>query len=201
MAEGDSKLEVNHEKFQQTQDQLETIASEIRNEQALTSGLIPIDELRKKYDADSNFDKGVQILANDYSHVRTIRGDGNCYYRAFLYSLCEKLFQSSKEEQARVKTFVEKSSEKAVKEGGYDETAIEIFHESLVDLIVSIVDGTTTAEKVHTELLEENSTSDYCTWFMRVLTATQLKSDPGRFLPYLEDGYVDNRMAFVSLLQ
>lgn len=158
MADADSNVEVNHEKFQQTQDQLETIASDIRKEQPLTSDLAPVEELRKKYDTGSNFDKGVLILANDYQHVRTIRGDGNCYYRAFLYSLCEKIFQASKEEQSRLKSFAEKSMEKAVKEGGYDETAIEIFHESLVDLIVSIVDGTTTQEKVHMELLEENST-------------------------------------------
>jgi ubiquitin thioesterase protein OTUB1 len=53
------------------------------------------------------------------------------------------------------------------------------------------VDGTTTAEKVHADLLEENSTSDYCTWYLRVLTGTQLKADPNRFLPYIEEGYVD----------
>lgn len=186
-----SDLEVNHKKFQQTQHQLETIASEIRSTQALASDLSPIEELRKNYDAGSNFDKGILTLAKDYSSIRTIRGDGNCYYRAFLYCLCEKLFGGSKEEKSRLKTFCEKSGEKAVKEGGYDETAIEIFHESLVELIAAIVDGTATQAKVHTELLEENSTSDYCTWFMRVLTATHLKSDPNRFLPYLEDGYVD----------
>ena len=86
---------------------------------------------------------------------------------------------------------MEKSNEKVEKEGGYDATAIEIFHESLVDLVTSIVDGTTTPEKIHEELLEENSTSDYCTWYCRVLTGTQLKSDPDRFLPYLEDGSLD----------
>lgn len=53
------------------------------------------------------------------------------------------------------------------------------------------MDGTTTQEKVHEELLEENSTSDYCTWYLRVLTGTQLKSDPNRFLPYLEETYLD----------
>ena len=100
-----NNLEVNHEKFQQTQNQLEDIASEIRKEQPLTSDLIAVEELRKKYKAGSNFDKGVLILAKDYQHVRTIRGDGNCYYRAFLYSLCEKLFHASKEEKNRLKTF------------------------------------------------------------------------------------------------
>lgn len=108
MAESDNNnninLEVNHEKFQKTQAQLEDIATEIRKEQPLTSELLPIQELQKKYEAGSNFDKGVQSLAKDYQGVRIIRGDGNCYYRAFLYSLCEKLWQADKEEQARLKT-------------------------------------------------------------------------------------------------
>ena len=86
---------------------------------------------------------------------------------------------------------VDASSDKAEKEGGYESTAFEMFHEALVDLITPIVEGTTTPEKIHSELLEENSTSDYCTWYCRVLTGTQLKSDPDRFLPYLEDGFVD----------
>jgi ubiquitin thioesterase protein OTUB1 len=105
MAEDSSKLEINHEKFKQTENQLEEIASQIRKEQPLASDLLELESLRKIYDAGSNFDRGVAILSNDYKNIRTIRGDGNCYYRAFLYSLCEKLWQSEKEEQTRLKTF------------------------------------------------------------------------------------------------
>lgn len=183
-------VEVNHEKFKDTQAQLEDIQNDIRKEQPLTSALKPLEDLRSKYEAGSNFDKGVLILANDYSGVRSIRGDGNCYYRAFLYSLCEKLFQAEADEKNRIKAFVQTSAATTEK-AGYDATAIEIFHETLVDLIVSVVDGTTTQDKIHEELLEENATSDYCTWYCRVLTGTQLKSDPDRFFPYLEDGSRD----------
>ena len=70
--------------------------------------------------------------------------------------------------------------------------AIDIFYESLDELMDSIqppsenttnVDNTWT--KVHDELNTENGTSDYCTWYLRVLTATYLKSDPERFYPYI----------------
>jgi len=74
---------------------------------------------------------------------------------------------------------------------GYEAATIEMFHESLVELISSIVDGSATPQKIHEELVEENGTSDYCTWYLRVLTATQLKSDPERFLPFVEDGSLD----------
>lgn len=66
---------------------------------------------------------------------------------------------------------------------------IEIFYDSLVEFLESL--PTSTAEAMHTELTQENATSDYCTWYLRVLTATFLKADPTRFIPYLEDGYMD----------
>lgn len=98
-------VEVNHEKFQKTQNQLEEIRESIRKEQPLASDLLSLEVLRKNYEPGSNFDKGVTVLASDYSGVRSVRGDGNCYYRAFLYSLCEKLFDAKQEEKVRLKKF------------------------------------------------------------------------------------------------
>lgn len=70
--------------------------------------------------------------------------------------------------------------------------AFEIFYESLVELLEGL-DGNKAdaAASLHTELTQENATSDYCTWYLRVLTATYLKGDPIRFLPYLEEDYMD----------
>jgi ubiquitin thioesterase protein OTUB1 len=33
---------------------------------------------------------------------------------------------------------------------------------------------------------EETATSDYCTWYLRVVTAMHLKQDPDRFLPFID---------------
>ena len=69
--------------------------------------------------------------------------------------------------------------------------AIEIFYESLVEFLESIQNNTIKdVDALQKELNEENATSDYCTWYLRVLTATYLKADPNRFLPYLEE-YMD----------
>jgi hypothetical protein len=102
---------------QQTQAQLEAIEQEIKASQALTSELKDLDPLRQQYKsytgdggedaaaaaaASKYFDLGIQALQKTYSKMRTIRGDGNCYYRAFLYSLCEKLLLSDKAELDRI---------------------------------------------------------------------------------------------------
>lgn len=84
---------------------------------------------------------------------------------------------------------VKESNSAVINVGGYDEMAIDIFYESIVEFFEEL--PKMTPEKLHTELTQENATSDYCTWYLRVLTATFLKSDPARFLPYLEDGYMD----------
>jgi ubiquitin thioesterase protein OTUB1 len=64
-----------------------------------------------------------------------------------------------------------------------------MFYEELVELIDYIDSDTnneaTMKSQLHDKLNEENSTSDYCTWYLRVLTAAQMKSDPDRFLPFL----------------
>jgi len=41
--------------------------------------------------------------------------------------------------------------------------------------------------ELHTKLNEENSTSDYCTWYLRLLTSCHLKKDPNRFIHYIDD--------------
>lgn len=39
--------------------------------------------------------------------------------------------------------------------------------------------------KLHHCLNEENATSDYCTWYLRVMTASQIKAHTDRYLPFL----------------
>ena len=104
---------------QQTQAQLDAIEKEIRENQPLTSPRIDVLSLRKFYTTEDTaagqnattsasssegFDMGVQILRQTYDTIRTVRGDGNCYYRAFLYSLCEAL-RSNPDEWKRISTF------------------------------------------------------------------------------------------------
>jgi ubiquitin thioesterase protein OTUB1 len=49
--------------------------------------------------------------------------------------------------------------------GDYEEMAIEIFYDSLVELLSQMsMHSITDADALHKELNEENATSDYCTW-------------------------------------
>jgi ubiquitin thioesterase protein OTUB1 len=92
---------------QQTQAQLEAIEIEIKETQPLTSEVRNLGALKKHYESDSSskyFEKGVDYLSKTYGTMRMIRGDGNCYYRAFLYSLSETLMTKdlNKDEMDRI---------------------------------------------------------------------------------------------------
>jgi ubiquitin thioesterase protein OTUB1 len=41
------------------------------------------------------------------------------------------------------------------------------------------------------EMFQQGGKADYLTWYMRVLTAGQLKREPDRFLPFVEGLYYD----------
>jgi ubiquitin thioesterase protein OTUB1 len=206
--------------YKLTQTQLTAIEDEIKATQPLTSQLLPIDALVAQYSSssggddstttkhDGGFLQSANLLSQQYTHLRRIRGDGNCYYRAFLYSLSEELLRrcllnsNTKDdgEFERIKQLVSDSLLWVCK-FGYDEITVDMFYEELVDLlefIESHVKDATTSDsssakerlqqassQLHSKLNEENATSDYCTWFMRVMTAAQMKSNPDRYLPFL----------------
>lgn len=89
---------------QQTQAQLEAIEKDIKESQTLTSAPMEIAEFKQHYKGESSskyFQLGIDALAKSYGTMRTIRGDGNCYYRAFLYNLSERLLDD-KDELARI---------------------------------------------------------------------------------------------------
>jgi ubiquitin thioesterase protein OTUB1 len=193
-------------KVQKTQDQMNAIAQDIQQSQALTSVLVPLDSCLKAQYIDSNnvyFLLGIDSLSQKYEAMRTTRGDGNCFYRAVWYQLCDVLLRerwrqneekekTSGEEGQRLLTFIKDESMKlATTQGGYEELALEIFYDVMVEFLEKVVKGTMTPEQLHTELTEEGGVSEYCTWYLRALTATWCKANADKFLPYLDEGYVD----------
>lgn len=173
-------------KDRQTQARLEEIASQVREDQPLASPIGPISQLEAEYGEVANFLAGIRALQQDYCHMRMIRGDGNCYYRAFLYSLAEAILTDPTNLGLKLLQFVKEDIWKSLLAVGYDEMMLETFHDSFVDLMERIVEGKLTADQLHDELNQETSTSDYCTWYLRAVTAAHLKLHADRFLPFME---------------
>jgi ubiquitin thioesterase protein OTUB1 len=235
----------DHQYIQQER-MVEEIAKQIKQEQSLTSEKLRLSSIQQQYRSNNNnnssgsttattttdtntFITGLMELQNTYSHIRTVRGDGNCYYRAFLYSLLEQLIrfnhtnQSSRcssssdnnnnnnsvsddailQEGQRIYEYIKTKSWKDILQQNYDEMAIEIFHDEMIDIFHKVIidqvytTKTTTATTIvsslfHEAMNEENSISDYCTWYLRLITATYIKQDTDRFLPFILSLSYDN---------
>jgi ubiquitin thioesterase protein OTUB1 len=139
------------------------------------------------------FSAGVEYLSSRYD-MRQVRGDGNCFYRSLLYSYLEQLLCSIIEanenctlavkELARFKTFIERSKADLV-EIGYEEFAIESFH----DMFMELLDGLPSMSRDSLlALFQEDGSGDYYTWYMRVLCACYMRRNDERFFPFVDDG-------------
>ena len=184
----------------QTEARLKEIEEQVKQQQALTSERKPMESLRELYHpADGNnnnnhFLEGCAYLTRHYSDFRCIRGDGNCYYRAFLYRLTEVLqsLPPNDPEGRRIFEWIKTTSWQQVIAAGYSEFAVETFYDQVVELLQDVVvNRQKSAQQWHAALNQENGISDYCTWYLRVLTATYLKADPDRFLPFMEEQHLD----------
>lgn len=174
----DDAVDVDITLRQQAEAQSQAIEEQMR-QQPLTGIKMPIATLAPHYQASPNFLTQLQQLENHYTSFRPIRGDGNCYYRAFLYSLVEHVIHNDDQKSQMIEYF-KVTSWKNLLAGGYNEMAIEVFYDTMVELL----EGLTTMEAFHESMNQENDVSDYCTWYMRAITAAFLKADTERFLPF-----------------
>lgn len=170
----------------QTEAQLEAISRDVKESQVLTSVLIPLEALKAEYtirnggngkgnddgndngnDVNRFFLLGIDslLLNGGHTHYRSTRGDGNCYYRAVLYQMCDRLLLPVKpvdggggvvnnnvvDEQDDSAAWTRNEARRlyhwlrdeslawVTTVGGYDEGAVEDFCDCLVDLIGRIV--------------------------------------------------------------
>lgn len=151
-------------------------------------------ELRPEY-ADAvmpGFIQGIDYLHAKYECMRRIKGDGNCFYRAFLFAFLEQLLrlncspietdkQHAIAELERVKSII-KNSKFELTTQGYSEFAIESFYDMLLELLDDLFSLQLSSLLDH---FQANGSADYYTWYMRLLTAGYMRRHPEKFLPFL----------------
>lgn len=105
--------------------------------------------LRAEYagNANENFMAGIDSLHRRYDALRRVRGDGNCFFRGFIFALCEQLLTpaganaSASASAARLRARVEDSiraSKAELLAVGYSDVAIDAFWETFVDYLAAM---------------------------------------------------------------
>lgn len=132
---------------QLTLQQLGTIQEEIAQIQPLIGEPVRVEVLLTDYthSPSPGFIPGIQYLSKEFSYMRKVRGDGNCFYRALLFGYLENLLKFhlsgneesiaiAKKEYGRIMTIIKDSLEELIALG-YPDYAIESFHEVSITTI------------------------------------------------------------------
>lgn len=145
-------------------------------------------ELKPEYEgnANANFLVGIDSLSQRYVAIRRVRGDGNCFFRGFIFALCERLLPGephAEQRRARVQQLIQSSKERLVAVG-YSDVAIDAFWETFVDYLAAM------ETRSHAELVQDFQTeggeAEYLVWYMRLLTAGHLKEHAEDFQPFID---------------
>ncbi|XP_047201044.1 ubiquitin thioesterase OTUB2-like isoform X1 [Girardinichthys multiradiatus] len=121
-------------------------------------------------------------LGRQFSAVRKVCGDGNCFYRAVCFAHLESVLHSPKALQ-RFKDQVLQSGDVLVS-AGFDETSFS-HHQSTV---LHVVDQCMAAEHEDTllRLFNEQLISDSVVQFLRLLTSAHLQTHADDFCNFIE---------------
>ncbi|KAM6562715.1 hypothetical protein CsatB_022713 [Cannabis sativa] len=148
----------------------------------------PLSSLATEYQSGSTILlEKIKVLSEQYAAIRRTRGDGNCFYRSFMFSYLEHILMSQdRVEVERIKANVEQCR-KTLQSLGYAEFTFEDFFGLFLDQLESVLQGTETSVS-HDELLSrsrDQSISDYVVMFFRFVTSGEIRKRSEFFEPFI----------------
>ncbi|KAK9815200.1 hypothetical protein WJX73_010822 [Symbiochloris irregularis] len=189
-AEQNPNLNTDSTPARPTDDQILAQENSIREAVAESSPFVgdkePLAALRKEYeDGSAVFLQKISTLEEKYQAIRRTRGDGNCFFRAFIFAYMEDLVQSnSLQERNRVVTCMRQWKPRLIA-AGYQELVFEDAQEMIMDQLNSLG----TADPVMLPALETNmrdaGVSQMVVMYLRLLTSAELGQRQEFFSPFI----------------
>ena len=194
-------------------EQENAIRSDIARRSPLVGDKESFLSLRSEYVNNPRFTLKVDTGAAHFTSLRRVRGDGNCFYRSYLYGVLEWAILpshsvSAARHYALVEAFVSRFKQSAadiLKEGRYDPVIVDDFFDTTLELVTlctqrtidtaGAVHPSSPAElphrmsalaSLHSMMNDEHTAQWYVTW-MRCLTSAQLQRHSELYSPYLVD--------------
>uniref|UniRef100_A0A0D6RAV3 Ubiquitin thioesterase n=1 Tax=Araucaria cunninghamii TaxID=56994 RepID=A0A0D6RAV3_ARACU len=151
----------------------------------------PLSVLAAEYEAGSPILRAkIEILGEKYGEIRRTRGDGNCFFRSFMFSYLEHILDTKDEaEVAHVMKNIEQCK-KTLLDLGYQEFTFEDFFQIFVEQLESVLPGSGSTTSIDS-LLEKSrdpSTSDYIVMFLRFVTSGEIRRRAEFFEPFIVGG-------------
>ncbi|KAA8529976.1 hypothetical protein F0562_034420 [Nyssa sinensis] len=148
----------------------------------------PLSSLAAEYQSGSPIMlEKIKVLNNQFAGIRRTRGDGNCFFRSFMFSYLEHILESQdREEVDRITTNVEQCR-KTLQSLGYADFTFEDFFSLFLEQLECVLQGNE-ASISHDELLQrsrDQSVSDYVVMFFRFVTSGEVRKRSEFFEPFI----------------
>lgn len=181
-------------------DQLNEIKDDIKSKQPLISQPSSFYKLKTDYvDSDPAFLDGISYLENNYESIALVRGDGNCFYRGFIFCYAYNILlhflsknpdyvQLANKEIDQFKTKLNFSMNFLVNTG-HSEDIIGQFYEEIVALFDSLTNLSSVQDLIRLFFESKDnspSPSDSMCCYLRILTSGELKSNSNEYWPFLD---------------
>lgn len=178
-------------------DQVAAIRGEVESTQPLVGEQEPVESLLVTYAENSAFLPKIRNLATRYSGIRRIRGDGNCFYRAFAISIGEACVKAGvvpkgtagdapsalQRKYEQLVTYIDDSLDSLLALG-YPEVTLPDFHEAMVSFVASWAAPGATAETVYAAF-RDRMTGLYIITYLRCLCSLEMLAHEDDYFPYV----------------
>ncbi|EFJ52492.1 hypothetical protein VOLCADRAFT_86645 [Volvox carteri f. nagariensis] len=178
--------------------------NQIRAEQAQKSEYVgfeePMSALKEEYiNGNQNFVQKIGKLEASYGTFRRTRGDGNCFFRGFIFAYLENLLLTHDlPECSRFMSVVQAWKTRLV-EGGFQELVFEDAMDVLLDQVKEITKPYT--NYMHERLLvnmRDDTVSNLVVMLLRLITSCEVQRREDFFFPFIM-GMYDEPPATVEL--
>ena len=163
--------------------QKEAIEEEIRRTIQLVGETEAFSVLEKEYAHDELYLGKVRVLAGTYGHLRRVRPDGNCFYRAVGFAHFEQMLKDG----SKLTAFADKvrPTKEAMAKLGFPVFTMEDFYDNFMEQVDGLKDSDL---KSLISLFNDEGSSNYLIVFMRLLTSLNMKTDHEFYQNFLEGG-------------
>ncbi|XP_076463742.1 ubiquitin thioesterase OTUB1-like [Babylonia areolata] len=185
MAEADTTFDPNRNYDDESMSLQRAIEKQIADTQDLIGPCQTIDELVEEYaKEDQVYRQKLEDLKKRYSHIRKVRGDGNCFFRGFGFAYLESLLNDP-EEFKRFIGIAEKSKDDLLALG-FPQFTIEDFHETFMD-VAGQAGKNMTVEELQ-QCFNDQGLSDYFVVYLRLIVSGHLQKEADFYNNFIEGG-------------
>ncbi|WFD29496.1 ubiquitinyl hydrolase 1 [Malassezia sp. CBS 17886] len=166
-------------------------AGDPSNDQPLISSVLPIDVLFEEYKNNSSYAAKVKWLKDKSGFVgmRKLRGDGNCFYRAFGFAYVQTILSMDDRPLHHFTTQHLESTIEMLKHAGTEEEIAREFFEPL-RLLMNMIQSTdptvpSLTEAKLVEVFNDPEQSNSIVVYLRLVTSAFLKLNANDYTPFL----------------